>query len=111
MKKIVLSILFFASFIFLPGSPAQAMNGWWGGHPYGGYCPRPMGGWYGAKKSVNDIRDARKILNEYFKDLDVVIGDIKERKWFFEADIKDKNNNLIDVVIVDKRTGRIRSIY
>ena len=29
----------------------------------------------------------------------------------FEAEIKDKNNNLLDIVIVDKRTGRIRSTY
>ena len=42
---------------------------------------------------------------------DIRINNIKERKWFFEAEIRDKKNKLIDVVIVDKRTGRIRSIY
>ncbi len=70
-----------------------------------------MQGWYGAKKAVKTAKEARKIFQEYFKNEPVVIGNIKEREYFFEADMKDKNNNLIDVVIVDKRTGRIRSIY
>ena len=41
----------------------------------------------------------------------IIIRNIKEREWFFEAEILDKNNALIDKVIVDKRTGRIRSMY
>ncbi|MEW6740211.1 MAG: hypothetical protein ACOYU2_09645 [Nitrospirota bacterium] len=109
MKKFVL--LIFIAFFFISALPAQAMNGWDKSHPYGWYCPGPGWGGYGAKKAVKSTKDARKILNEYFKNQDVVIGSIEEREWFFEADIKDKNNNLIDVVIVDKRTGRIRSIY
>jgi hypothetical protein len=93
----------------MPDSYSHAMNGWWNG-PYGDYCP--MWGWYGAKKPVRTIKEAERILKEYFsKYEDVKVGKVKEREWFFEADIKDKNNNLIDVVIVDKRTGRIRSIY
>lgn len=80
--------------------------------PYGDYCPGPRWGWYGAKKTVRTADEAEKILKEYFLPYgDVKIGNIRERRWFFEADIKDKNNNLIDIVIVDKRTGRIRSIY
>lgn len=31
--------------------------------------------------------------------------------WYFEAYVRDKKGNLLDRVIVDKRTGRIRSIY
>lgn len=96
----------------LSESYAQAADGWWGERrPYGWYCPGPGGGWYGAKKSIRTADEARKILQEYFKSDAVVIGDIKERRWFFEADIKDKNNNIVDIVIVDKRTGRIRSTY
>jgi len=51
------------------------------------------------------------ILQRYFKNRGVVVGDIKERKGFFEAEIRDENNTLIDRVIVNKRTGRIRSVY
>ncbi|MCL4536282.1 MAG: hypothetical protein M1610_01625 [Nitrospirae bacterium] len=108
MKKLLLLIILFITAIVLPDSHAQAMNGWWEG-PYGDYCP--MWGSYGARKPVRTAKEAKKILQEYFKNEPIVIGNIKEREYFFEADIKDKNNNLIDVVIVDKRTGRIRSIY
>ncbi len=41
----------------------------------------------------------------------MIIGKITEREWYFEADIRDKTDNLVDRVIVDKRTSRIRSIY
>ncbi len=51
------------------------------------------------------------MLEEYFKDKDVVVGAIKEMNRFYEAEIKDKSGNVIDRVIIDKRTGRIRSIY
>ncbi|WP_333654011.1 hypothetical protein [Dissulfurispira sp.] len=65
-----------------------------------------------GKKPVRTIKEAERILKDYFsKYEDIKIGKVKEREWFFEADIKDKNNNLIDKVIIDKRTGRIRSIY
>lgn len=70
-----------------------------------------MQGWYGARKHVRTADKAKRILQEYFKSDAVVIGDIKERRWFFRAEIVDKNNVIVDVVIIDKRTGRIRSIY
>jgi hypothetical protein len=79
--------------------------------PYGHYCPGSQWGWYGAKKSIKTPEEARKLLEEYFKGHDVVINTVREKEWFFEAEIKDKNNTLLDIVIIDKRTGRIRSIY
>jgi len=87
------------------------MNGWGGRHPYGDYCPGSKWGWYGERKTVKNQGEARKILEEYYANQDVIIGEIKERKWFFKVEIKDRNNTLTDIVIIDKRTGRIRSIY
>jgi hypothetical protein len=57
--------------------------------------------------------DARKVIDTYFasQGQKVTIGDIRERRWFFLADILDAEGKLVDRVIVDKRTGRIRSIY
>lgn len=34
-----------------------------------------------------------------------------ERDLFYQADIRDRRGMLIDKVIIDKRTGRMRSIY
>lgn len=79
--------------------------------PYGDYCRGSRWGWYGAKNPVKTAEDAGTLLKRYFEDKDVVIGKITEREWYFEADIKDKEEKLVDRVIVDKRTGRIRSIY
>jgi len=79
--------------------------------PYGGYCRGPQSGWYGARNPVKTAEDARNLLQRYYEGENMVIDKIRERELYFEADIKDKKDNLLDRVIVDKRTGRIRSIY
>ncbi|MDA8169355.1 MAG: hypothetical protein M0Z59_06610 [Nitrospiraceae bacterium] len=66
---------------------------------------------YGAKRPVKDISEAKKALLGHFKGRDVTIGKITEKKLFFQAPIYGKNGKLVDMVIVDKRTGRIRSIF
>ena len=76
-------------------------------YPYGG----SQSGVYGEKKTVTTPGEARKLLRKYFSNKNVKIGAIRETDLYFEAEIRDRNNNLIDKVIVDKRTGRIRSIY
>ncbi|MBI4595765.1 MAG: hypothetical protein HY730_05225, partial [Candidatus Tectomicrobia bacterium] len=78
-------------------------------YPYGNYCP--MWGRYGARKPVRTVNEARKILQEYFADESVKIDRIDEKRWYFQTEIRDKDDKLIDRLIVDKRTGRIRSIY
>ncbi|MEJ2682870.1 MAG: hypothetical protein P8Z71_00550 [Candidatus Sulfobium sp.] len=75
--------------------------------PYGG----SQGGTYGEKQRVNTKADAKKLLNDYFSKKDVSIGRIRERQYYFEADVLDSKGKVVDKVIVDKRTGRIRSIY
>ena len=115
MKKTILLAALFTFLtipVILPSPNAYAMNDWRGGNPYGNYCPGHRWGWYGAKMVVGTAADARKILEEYFSPKEnLKIGEIRERRWFFEADIRNHDNKLIDTVIVDKRTGRIRSIY
>lgn len=75
--------------------------------PYGG----SQGGTYGEKQQVNTKQEARKVLDNYFSKKDVTIGEIREKQYYFEADVLDGKGRVIDKVIVDKRTGRIRSIY
>lgn len=90
---------------------AQPDCNWREQRPYGGYCRGPQWGWYGARKPVKVAGEARKLLERYFKGEDVVIGKITEHEWYFESDIMDKKDRLLDRVIIDKRTGRVRSIY
>jgi len=57
-------------------------------------------------------KEAERVLEEYFSRYkDIKVKNIRERKRFFEAEIRDENDSIIDVIILDKRTGRIRSIY
>ncbi|MCK9275934.1 MAG: hypothetical protein M0P57_12680 [Syntrophales bacterium] len=77
--------------------------------PYGDYCPGPHGH-YGAKQIVRSKEEARSILQDFFRGRDIAIGPLTERKWFFRAEVFDSEQNLIDIIIIDKRTGRIRSI-
>lgn len=81
-------------------------------HPYGGYCQGPRWGWYGAPSQVKTAHDARAHLEKYFEGQDVVIGPVTRRgRWHFQAEIRDRDNALLDRVVIDKRTGRIRSLY
>ncbi len=75
-------------------------------YPYG----ESRGG-YGERKTVSSGQEARRMIKEYFSRRDVKIGDVREREIFFEADVRDRRGALVDKVIIDKRTGRIRSTY
>lgn len=77
--------------------------------PYGAYCPEK--GWYGAKRPVRSLEEAMAILRSYFQDRELIIKIVKERRWGFIAEITKIDGTLVDIVIVDRRTGRIRSIY
>jgi hypothetical protein len=122
MKRLLtigLTLCIFASLPFSVGiaraedQPVQpTMPMMMGGHgPYGGYCQGPGWGRYGARQQIRTAQDARAYLTKFFEDQDVVIGSITERGRFFAADILDKDKNIVDRVIIDKRTGRIRSLY
>lgn len=75
--------------------------------PYGG----SQGGTYGEKQRVTTRKEAKRLLNDYFSKKNVTIGQIREKQYYFEADVLDTKGKVVDKVIVDKRTGRIRSIY
>lgn len=83
--------------------------GWCERRPYGRPSPGD-GGRYGAKDPVTSEEEARTRLEAYFDDADLVVGKIVERPLYFEASVKHKDGRLVDRVIIDKRSGRIRSI-
>jgi hypothetical protein len=112
MNRLIALLLIFSFLMLSVPFSAYAMNGWMmhRGHPHGDYCEGWRRGRYGARKPVNSAEEAKRVLHQYYSDADVVIGPIKERHLFYEAEIKDRKGNLIDRVIVDKRSCRIRSI-
>jgi hypothetical protein len=83
------------------------------GMPYGQFCPGRGRGPYGVRKPVTTVDEAKQVVESYFAGLreNVKTGKIEERNLFFEVEILNQEGALIDKTIVDKRTGRIRSIY
>lgn len=79
--------------------------------PYGGYCRNRKQGWYGGRHEVRGVDEASALLREYFASSRVKVGSLKERETYFEAEIVNPRGITVDRVIVDKRTGRIRSIF
>jgi hypothetical protein len=76
--------------------------------PYGDFCTKTSH--YGIHHDVLDNKKAKKALKHYYgsKGLDIEVTDIKGR--FLKVLVKD-NGKVVDKVIFDRRTGRIRSVY
>ena len=119
MKKVQLLLLIITSFLALsmmapiPAAAERPENrgrSFSEGRPYGDYCPAQQGR-YGATRQVESETAARNILNRYYRNRDISIASVEERRRFYRAEILDSAGNLLDIVIIDKQTGRIRSIY
>lgn len=83
------------------------------GGPYGNFCPGMKWGPYGVRKPVRTVAEAKQIIEIYLSGntQGAHVGKIQEQELYFEAEILGRKGKLIDRQIVDKRTGRIRSIY
>jgi hypothetical protein len=66
---------------------------------------------YGQRRAVPNVYEAGRIMGQYYHGRDVRIGPIVERDLFYQADVKDRRGTLVDKIILDKRTGRLRSAY
>ena len=76
--------------------------------PYGDFCPRC--GQYGTCKKTMSTKDAEKAMKDYYHKKRYNVEIENKRGRFIRAKIKDKGK-VIDVIIFDRKTGRIRSIY
>jgi len=99
---IVIAVALCTFFPHLPGNPFAV---------FAGTASAAEQRSYGEMKGMATAEEALKALKKHFEKRDIVIGEIIEKELYFEAEIKDRKNMVIDKVIIDKRTGRIRSIY
>jgi len=76
--------------------------------PYGDFCPRCSE--YGNCKSTMSHDDAKRALIEYYHQKGLGVELEKKRGRFIRAKVRDKDK-VVDVIIFDRRSGRIRSIY
>jgi len=124
MKHLFTTYLF-AILLLLTALPAAAEEaepgqGWgWRGRrgtgepgspPFGDYCPRRHADHYGAKQPLRTPSEAKELLGQFFKRPPSQITLRKELRMGYIADITNVDGSLFDRVIIDMRTGRIRSI-
>lgn len=76
-----------------------------------GRCGKRRGDWYGASHPVADARDAGEQLRSYFAGQELTVSAVSEKKWGYVAEILDRDGKIVDKVMIDKRSGRIRSIF
>jgi|Deesub1362A_J573_1020465.scaffolds.fasta_scaffold00045_113 hypothetical protein len=102
MKKLLLTITILLAFT----SGAVAIER--GITPYGDYCPKCST--YGICRKQLSRREAVTAIRAYFKNKGLTIGNIRGRGRFIKVDIF-RHGKLVDRIIFDRRTGRLRSIY
>jgi len=107
MRHVIFPILIIA-FLTLSGSETFA-----GSHdksvtPYGDSCPQCEK--YGTCNKVMTDYDAENALKDYYHKKGLKVEVEKKNGRFIKAKIYDKSD-VVDVIIFDRQTGRIRSIY
>ena len=76
--------------------------------PYGDFCPHCSH--YGTGHSSMSHDDAKKAMIDYYHSKGLTVEIQGKRGRFIRAKIKDKDK-IVDEIIFDRRTGRVRSIY
>ncbi|MDI6744950.1 MAG: hypothetical protein QMD07_06195 [Thermodesulfovibrionales bacterium] len=76
--------------------------------PYGVSCP--LCGQYGYCKKEAKYEEAVRALEKYYKEKGMTVVITKKEGRFIEADVY-KDKDLADRVVLDCKTGKIRSIY
>jgi hypothetical protein len=107
MKHLTVLMIMFA-FLLLSYAEASAWQQRRPVTPYGDFCPRC--GHYGTCKSIMSTIDAEQAMKDYYHKKAYTIEIENKRGRFIRAKVKEKGK-VIDIIIFDRRTGRIRSIY
>ena len=76
--------------------------------PYGVSCP--LCGEYGYCKKEVKHEEAVRALEKYYKGKGMTVAITKKEGRFIEADIY-KGKDIVDKVVLDCKTGKIRSTY
>lgn len=76
--------------------------------PYGDFCSECTR--YGTCKTTMSHDKAKKAIMDYYQEKGLAVEIENKRGRFIKVKIKD-SDNVVDVIIFDRRTGRIRSIY
>lgn len=102
-------IMFLALILFFSGSiNVMAFHVQEKVTPYGDYCSRMSH--YGMHKSIIDIKHAEEALKHYYGEKGLKIKIISREGRFIKVEVSNEND-VVDTIVFDRRTGRVRSIY
>jgi hypothetical protein len=76
--------------------------------PYGDFCTKCS--IYGIGRRPVKVREAVSAAEAYFKKKGLTVGKVRGRRRFIVMDVY-RGDVLVDRVVFDRRTGRLRSIY
>lgn len=89
-------------------------RGMMGGYGYGYGMGPGFGPQYRTGGKPIDLKEAKAMMSDYLKSSrnpNLKLGKIKDAGNAFEAEVRTKNNTLVDRIIIDKSTGYTRSTY
>ncbi len=79
---------------------------------YGHYWRSYKWGWYGAPREVRTPVEAKEIIEQFlYHDKGIKIVRMREKAHFYIAEIMNSKGELVDLILIDKRSGRIRSMF
>ena len=70
--------------------------------------------YYWNKQNPMTQKEAERILQNYLsssRNPNLVLGQVREKGDYFETEVFTSDNSLVDVLIINKYSGMIRSIY
>jgi hypothetical protein len=104
MMKLIFVFILFASLLSVAYSESSGDEI----TPYGAYCP--LCGEYGYCTKQPTKKETADALKSYYSKRGLKVVLIKQDGRFAEAEVY-KDGELVDKILLDCRTGRIRSIY
>lgn len=106
--KVMLATAFTASLLFSYPGTVMAGNSTETLTPYGDYCRKYSH--YGKNRIMHDYEHAEKALTHYYDKKGLQIKLVGRKERFIKAQVIE-NGAVIDIILFDRHTGRIRSIY
>ncbi len=79
---------------------------------YGHYGRSYKWGWYGAPREVRTAVEAREIIEQILlQEKGIRVVRMREMMNFYVAELMNDRGMIVDLILIDKRTGRIRSMF
>jgi len=81
---------------------------------YGQFCPGSRrGGPYGARTPVANVEEATQAIEKCLsvRNQGLHAGRTLDNRGYFEVEVMDRNEAIVNRLIVVKQNGRVRSIY